>query len=500
MTQPTRWIPAVAAPALVGFLFAANIYRAWTQSITADEAFAHNLFLAGPPAKLFNSYDAAHHVFHTLLSKVSISLFGLSEFTLRIASLLGGLLFLATVLRLSRHVFGRGWLMLLSVGLVTLNPFVLDYLSAARGYGLALALFLYALDRSLRFVAGEHLPADLYRIGLALALSVASNLTLLFPAASLAILLLLVFVTERRQFDVAADWFIVPGISIAFLTVALPLTKARMEHFYFGARGLSETMRSLIGASLWHHEDAWLGPRHQQLVGVLSSVLENLLVPIALVLTAVACLLAVVNWFRRGRFGELASTDHFLFLAGGSMLLALALAVTAHKTFGVLYPIARTGLYLIPLFVLVALALWKRIESRRVLSRTIAVPFAALAVLCIFQFAIQFQTNHYAYWRYDAGTKRIVNLIRERHGARPAPNVRIGLSWELEPSINFYRRMYRLDWMAPGTRAGPKGQYDYYVLLAGETDLVKEMGLAVLYTDPVSGAVLAQPPSRGMIE
>jgi len=120
--------------------------------------------------------------------------------------------------------------------------------------------------------------------------------------------------------------------------------------------------------------------------------------------------------------------------------------------------------------------------------------------LCIFQFAVQFQTNHYAYWRDDAGTKRIVNLIRERRRARAQQSVRIGLSWEFEAGINFYRRMHQLDWMAPATREGAKGQYDYYVLLAKETQLVKEMGLTVLYTDPVSGAVLAEPGRRTVIE
>jgi len=38
------------------------------------------------------------------------------------------------------------------------------------------------------------------------------------------------------------------------------------------------------------------------------------------------------------------------------------------------------------------------------------------------------------------------------------------------------------------------------VLLAGETGLVKEMELAVLYADPVSGAVLAEPGGRSVIK
>ena len=114
-------------------LFSVNVYRAWTQSITIDEAFAESLFLNGRLELLFTSYDACHHVLHTILSKLSVLLFGLSEHTLRIPSLLGGLLYLITVYRLARHVFGEGRQFLLAVALLSLNPLVLDFMSAARG-------------------------------------------------------------------------------------------------------------------------------------------------------------------------------------------------------------------------------------------------------------------------------------------------------------------------------------------------------------------------------
>ena len=59
--------------------------------------------------------------------------------------------------------------------------------------------------------------------------------------------------------------------------------------------------------------------------------------------------------------------------------------------------------------------------------------------------------------------------------------------------MNFYRRMYKLDWLAPVTRQGADGDFDYYVLLPGDAPLVKKLGLAVLYSDSLSGAALAVP-------
>ncbi len=138
---------------LVLALVATNLYRAWTQSITCDEAFTYNEFLAGPVSRLFTHYDANHHILHSMLAKIAISLFGLSEFTLRIPSLLGGVLYLSTAFRLCRYLFGESLFFLVSLASVTLNPFVLDFLSAARGYGLALAFCLWALYHLCRFAA-----------------------------------------------------------------------------------------------------------------------------------------------------------------------------------------------------------------------------------------------------------------------------------------------------------------------------------------------------------
>lgn len=126
-------------------VFSVNVHRAWS--------------------KLIGPYDASNHVLYSILAKTCITLFGLTEFTLRIPSLLGGLLYLVVVFHLSRRLLGEGWLRLLAVALLCLNPHLTDFMSAARGYGLALA--------------------------------VAANLTLLMPAAGLAAIFLLVLLLDK---------------------------------------------------------------------------------------------------------------------------------------------------------------------------------------------------------------------------------------------------------------------------------------------------------------
>ena len=64
--------------ALLGLIFAVNVYRAATQSITHDEALTYELFVAAPWTVVFNAYDPNHHVLHTILSKVTVGLLGVS--------------------------------------------------------------------------------------------------------------------------------------------------------------------------------------------------------------------------------------------------------------------------------------------------------------------------------------------------------------------------------------------------------------------------------------
>src|ERR1035438_9114729 len=110
-------------------LSATNIYRAKTQSITCDEANSYELWTSQPLSRMFVAYDPSNHVLQTLLSKISVAIFGVSEFTLRLPTLLAGFLYFIAVYRLSILVFGQGGLFLLSVCVLSLNPLLLADLS-----------------------------------------------------------------------------------------------------------------------------------------------------------------------------------------------------------------------------------------------------------------------------------------------------------------------------------------------------------------------------------
>ena len=104
---------------------------------------------------------------------------------MRLPTVLAGAWFFWTVFRLCGLIFGDGWLFLLGCAALTLNPILLDFLVAARGYGLAMAGLFWALyqmlcwfqDRS-NGAAEKSLHKRLWKAALGCAIAVAANLTL----------------------------------------------------------------------------------------------------------------------------------------------------------------------------------------------------------------------------------------------------------------------------------------------------------------------------------
>ena len=86
--------PAVIATgALLIGLALTNVYRAATQSVVYDEAFTYLAFLAGSPSRVFTEYTANNHVLFRLLARLTTGMFGLSELTLRLPTVVAGLVY-----------------------------------------------------------------------------------------------------------------------------------------------------------------------------------------------------------------------------------------------------------------------------------------------------------------------------------------------------------------------------------------------------------------------
>jgi hypothetical protein len=453
------------------------VYRAVTQSIVCDEAYTYELYLIGSPLRMFQYFEANHHFLNTLLMYLSVSMFGVSEAPMRLPALAGAALYFIAVYRISRCAFGRGWPFLLAIGLLTLNPFLLDFMVAARGYGMALALWMWALSLLLPYLQdpGGRTPRRLQTAAIALSLSVIAHLVFVVPAAVLAGMVIWLLRKESKTKAFANPsviaYFVAPILLMAALFIVIsPIATASSQRFYIGFTTLRESLRNIAGNSLLH-SGPWRFSRNMIRV---SDVVAFILAP--------GILLVGLIWgARRGSLLVLLCSAS----AVGSALLLLA----AHFVFHVPYPVERTAIYFPPLvsLTLVGLAAGLSIKSGARLAYALA---GTLLVL----FAVQWNVRKFAVWYFDADTREISNRISQNVDEKRPNSVRVGCTWAFHPALNFYRDKNRWTWMQLVTGAVGEpvdNTFDYYVLFGWEHPTLDKQGWKLIYTGEVSGSLLA---------
>ena len=480
-------------------VLALNAYRAATQSITIDEAYTYTEFVEAPFNETLTRYDANQHILFSIAARITTAILPAPEFSLRLPTVVAGAVFLVVICLLCARALGATPLFAAAIGLVALNPFLLDYLSAARGYGLALAFWFSGLFLFLKGLRPPNAPGAIAAGALCAMLSVAANLTFAFPAAGLTgMMLLLLFVKRRYRL---LPYLALPVVFIGLLLYASPLRHARPAHFYHGAPTISESVNSLGAYTFFYRSENftlagmpnWLSATERRVLGWLR---------IALAILAAGGVAAVLRGIRRSRSSlETDELSSLITLLGGSSLLGAVLLVTAHHLFGVLYPASRTGLFWIVGASLLGPLLAGKLKRWPRYGRAAAVILATAGLACAAYLGSQIRTGYYAEWRYDAGTKEMVRRIDAL--PRTARPLRAGVSWTLASSMEYYRRVWKLDWdpvvRMPAEQLEQRaraGEFQCVVLLPMDRHALERIGWRQIFRDPGTGAILAVPPQR----
>jgi hypothetical protein len=467
----------------------ANCYRAVTQSITVDEAYAYEEHVNQPILSAFTTFDAGHHILHTYGCILFVRIFGAGVVPLRLTSLIFGFVYLWAVWRLAREIYCSSWLALLAAVLLALNPYVLDFMSAARGYGMALALFGWAMVWLFRFANeigtnGFAASRTLRWMAVLATLAVGANLTFAFPVTVLlAIVAIIVYRRSGSVRSVAVN--MAAPAAIAVCLFAAPLAAAKREDFYFGLPSWRDSLHSLYAASF---DQEW------PLVGYQAEVGRYL--PYLLVFLGLAAILAV--GLRSGKPEPKKPSPHRLVLDISAATLAgsILLVLSGHVFTGAVYPYARTCLYTIFLSTLVVMLAERQLVRERRPCRGIGYATTAILVLIAGVYTLEFRTQWYGDWKFDAGTGSLMRSLSELPRRSSGTPIRLGTSWAMQSTAEFYRMIDHLDWLAPVTRDQPSCADDYALVQLLDRGIVDSLGFQVLKQDPVSGAILAERTSR----
>jgi hypothetical protein len=443
-------------------------YRASHQSIVIDEAFTFNHFVDGPWSSIYSSSDANYHVLYSILAKLSVRAFGVSELSFRLPALLAGFAMILGVLWVLHMTTGPlvRWIAIVAL---SLHPLVLDFSVAARGYGLGLALLVWAIYFSLerRYVMA----------GTLLGLAAGANLTMTFPALGVVCAVVLLDKSSWRGRGVVLAKIAAPAaIGFAVLWFGA-LRTAVSGSFGIGYSTIRESLYSLVFPSTTDRAGLFR-IEHRGAV-----TLEILVVLLILAFTAVTSVRDLLDQRKPVRS----------LIPAVALMTTIAGLLAAHFLLRVPYPVDRTGVYLVVLFG-IAWAIAADGLAESFASRWMWRVNLLLATLAIAQFAAQFETQYFLLWRFDARTKTVAQLLLDACQGKPEGSVTVSAMWLHQPALEFYRRELPIKALQPVMYHDPPplSGFDYYVLNDAAPRDLDEATLHVLFSDAGSGIVLAQ--------
>ncbi len=491
-------LTSLALLAVGAVLLGYTATRASLLTFTHDESFSY-VYHARASVEEILSFTirrapSNNHLLNTLLMKLSAGLFGESELALRLPNLLAHALYLVTAGLIARR-FGRPPVILAAFLVLSLNPFILDYFSVARGYGLGLGFMLGSLYFCLRcFEAPKvsSLQAGLTAAFAALAvLSTFSFLHVYVALNATVVALILARAWRARRAGVgigtvagvaarSALPLMLVGAILAAL-VAGPIRNLREwdELYAGGTIGFwQDTVGSLIRASLYGQPYApTLAPLLAVLVGVVLAVNAGLF----------------ARFLVRG--GQRCSSALTLTIVPTAVVCTLTSSVQGHLL-GIPFLEGRTAILFLPLFALLLLnAVRAAIASDQ---RWFSV--AARALLVLIATGVALHAIRTADLRvvgpidpYNVDTlQMLADLEADRRSSRDGDRVRLGASVVFEPTINFYRITRRLSWLREVTRAPLGGEYDYYFATPDDVPALDGRPRVTIRQYPDTGNVLAR--------
>jgi|WetSurMetagenome_2_1015567.scaffolds.fasta_scaffold24103_3 hypothetical protein len=437
------------AIALFSFLYV--LVRAIYVGITYDEAWTISTFVPMKPiAILINpECDANNHILNTFLIKFFYH-FGLNSiFFARLPNVLSFLVYLFFAYKISTgFLSARSGLVVFL--LLVLNPYLLDFFSLARGYGISMAClaasvyYLFVLFREQSKSAYTFLS-----VGWAL-LGVLANLSMLnYYLALICVIGLFSLIMFRKE--VLKIFLVILAMSGLLALILWKPTSMMMKtgHLYYGGNTgfYQDTLVSLAKYTMYSPE-------------VSGIILISLNVFLALFV------ISVLLSFRKDQApGNLRNVMLAVFLlSAGSVVLQ-------HFLFNNLYLIDRAALFYYPLAILTLCISIDQIKYRWVSLAVSGVLIAAFGL----NFILHCNFYKTATWYFDAHTREILKIINN-DGKMKRKVQKVDFSWPFQNSVRYYCRKSDFPYIRivqdPIHRSALNPGFDYYLYLSRSLEKV----------------------------
>ncbi len=482
MSKATKFILFV-----LGSLFLCyTATKAYLLSITWDEAYSFTEYVRrgmSYPTK-FESMSANNHLLLTWMDVLLVKCFGLNELVLRIPALLAHLIFLFFSAKLLMHFHNR-WLILSGFLIINLNPYLLDFFSLARGYGLSIGLMMgsiyYLFVFQKEFKNKHALNAMLFG-----SLSVLANYVLLNYFLGLFACIFIINVLRiinaggsgsKKISFWKSSWAVIT-VFLLLLILVLPIAFGLRTAgaLYFGAENgfWSDTVRTIVDR--WFYE---LNYNYWILRLAKGSIVAVLLG---------ATILVVIRLKQK----QFTFNNSFLVTILMICLFCASSTIAQHYLLHTLYLIDRTALFFTVLFPIIFVFFIEELAKKKAQVAFISYSAAIFVTVHMVQ---AFNLSYVLEWKWDANTKEmLVDLEKLKQVPPEKGNISMSIPLLFEAGINFYRGMNHLNWLNTVARSSRRAlSDDYYYLSPKELSMIHADSIEILKTYPVTNNVLAAP-------
>lgn len=393
-------------------IFTYVLVRSIFINVTFDEAWTLRVFV---PEKIFNIFsynpcDANHHLLNTLLIKGLFAILPETLFVARLPNLIASIVFIYYAYRISSQFLNPklGWI---CFALLLFNPFLIDYFSQARGYGLALGFQLASIYYLFCF-SEDFKIVNIVRMLVFSTLAVLSVFIFInfYIACSCIVFLIILLNFKKIEYKKIILLYFV-GVILLAAIIFIPIQKLIInKSLYYGGNinFYEDSLMSLTQFSLYLHNS--------------SPVVEIVLNIFLLLLISSV----IYSFFFKNK---ILSVKNIIIAILFLCVIAVIFQFYFLKT---LYIIDRGMLYFYP-FLIVTLCLSIQSFSHKKISNVIYL----ILIIFAFNFGRNFNFHKTVMNYFEAHTLRILEDINQE-GMKNNTIYKIDFSWPFGSSIDYY--------------------------------------------------------------
>jgi len=450
------------------------VYRAVHLTFTHDESLSYQIINGDEGLK----GTANYHYLNTWLMNVCLHVFGDSEISLRLPNVLAFVVYLFFCYRiLSPNPLFIS--VLIGAPLLCFNPYLLDFFSLARGYGLSLGFMLgslyYCLKAEDSTTPFKSLMQHLFASMTLATLGLMANFNLL----NFYLSLLAVFTFKLAHYWIVNKAFTRKSAltaALSLLVFCLPLVIAikrllllkETNQLYYGSDAFDYSLYALTVCSF-----------------DFSRYMDGSPEAIVLTIKYVFALIGIYSllFFR-------TCNKRLLHVFGVFSIIVIGLFLE-NRLFSALFPLNRTAIYLAPLFALLCyyflLSVFGQLKFKftAVLLNTVLL---LLPAALTYNIVNRLHLNMVGDWYLEANTKDAIQLLLTAEEFRNPhkQKARLAVNWIFLPSANYYINTRQLPLEALRTDAPGGTAADYIYEFTDKVDSLNLKPLK-LYSDTPTG-------------